>query len=83
MALSDFISKQFIRVIQWSEQVDGILSYRYPMQDMEIENGGQLTVRESQLALFVNEGRIADVFTPGMHTLDTRNLPILTDLMNW
>ena len=53
------------------------------MQDMEIENGGQLTVRESQLALFVNEGRIADVFGPGLHTLTTRNLPILTDLMNW
>ena len=85
MGLSEFISKQFIRVIQWNEteQSDGVLSYRYPMQDMEIENGGQLTVRESQLALFVNEGRIADVFTPGMHTLSTRNLPILTDLMNW
>jgi len=44
---------------------------------------GQLTVRESQLALFVNEGRIADVFGPGLHTLSTRNLPLLTDLMNW
>ena len=83
VALSDFISKQFIRVIQWNEDVEGVLSYRYPMQDMEIENGGQLTVRESQLALFVNEGRIADVFAPGMHRLTTRNLPILTDLMNW
>lgn len=83
MALSDFIGKQFIRVIQWNEQADGILSYRYPMQDMEIENGGQLTVRESQLALFVNEGRIADVFSPGLHTLNTQNLPFLTDLMNW
>ncbi len=83
MALADFISKQFIRVIQWSEDEGGVLSYRYPMQDMEIENGGQLTVRESQLALFVNEGRIADVFGPGLHRLSTRNLPILTDLMNW
>lgn len=83
MALSDFISKQFIRVIQWNEDGEDMLSYRYPMQDMEIENGGQLTVRESQLALFVNEGRIADVFAPGLHTLNTRNLPVLTDLMNW
>lgn len=83
MTLSDFISKQFIRVIQWNETVEGVLSYRYPMQDMEIENGGQLTVRESQLALFVNEGRIADVLGPGLHTLNTRNLPVLTDLMNW
>jgi membrane protease subunit (stomatin/prohibitin family) len=83
VALSDFISKQFIRVIQWNETVEGELSYRYPMQDMEIENGGQLTVRESQLALFVNEGSIADVLGPGLHTLNTRNLPVLTDLMNW
>jgi membrane protease subunit (stomatin/prohibitin family) len=83
VTLSDFISKQFIRVIQWNETVEGVLSYRYPMQDMEIENGGQLTVRESQLALFVNEGRIADVLGPGLHTLNTRNLPVLTDLMNW
>jgi membrane protease subunit (stomatin/prohibitin family) len=83
MALADFISKQFIRVIQWNEGGDDVLSYRYPMQDMEIENGGQLTVRESQLALFVNEGRIADVLAPGLHTLNTRNLPVLTDLMNW
>jgi membrane protease subunit (stomatin/prohibitin family) len=83
VSISQFISKQFIRVIQWNEYEDGILSFRYPMQDMEIENGGQLTVRESQLALFVNEGRIADVLTPGLHTLNTRNLPVLTDLMNW
>jgi len=60
-----------------------VLAYRYPMQDMEIENGGQLTVRESQMAAFINEGRIADVFGPGLHTLITRNLPILTDLLNW
>jgi membrane protease subunit (stomatin/prohibitin family) len=50
---------------------------------MEIQNGGQLTVRESQLAAFVDEGKIADVFGPGLHTLTTRNLPVLTDLMNW
>jgi membrane protease subunit (stomatin/prohibitin family) len=83
VSIGEFLSKQFIRVIQWNEGEDGILSYRYPMQDMEIENGGQLTVRESQLALFVNEGRIADVFAPGLHTLTTQNMPILTDLMNW
>ena len=83
MSISEFLNKQFIRVIQWNEGNDGALSYRYPMQDMEIENGGRLTVRESQLALFVNEGKIADVFGPGLHTLNTRNLPILTDLMNW
>ena len=83
MSLSNFISKQFIRVIQWNETEDGVLAYRYPMQDMEIESGGQLTVRETQMAAFINEGRIADVFGPGMHKLTTRNLPVLTDLMNW
>ncbi|TNE99102.1 MAG: SPFH domain-containing protein, partial [Deltaproteobacteria bacterium] len=51
--------------------------------DQEIQNGGQLTVRESQLAMFVNEGEIADIFEPGLHTLNTQNLPILTNLMHW
>jgi membrane protease subunit (stomatin/prohibitin family) len=83
VSLISFLSKQFISVIEWNEPQDGILAYRYPMRDLEIQNGGQLTVSESQVAAFVNEGKIADVFTPGLHTLNTRNLPILTDLMNW
>jgi membrane protease subunit (stomatin/prohibitin family) len=83
MSFREFLGKQFIRVIAWNEPENGILSYRYPMRDMEIENGGQLTVSESQMAAFVNEGKIADVFGPGLHTLNTRNLPLLTDLMNW
>jgi membrane protease subunit (stomatin/prohibitin family) len=83
MTLGQFLGKQFIAVIEWNEPADGILSYRYPMRDLEIENGGQLTVSESQMAAFVNEGKIADVFGPGLHRLNTRNLPLLTDLMNW
>lgn len=83
VTFTDFLKKQLIAVIQWNETEDGVLAWRYPMQDMEIENGGQLTVRESQVAAFVNEGRIADVFGPGLHTLNTRNLPVLTDLLNW
>lgn len=78
-----FFSKQFIDVIQWTETGDGTLAYRYPMEDMEIQNGGRLTVRDSQMAIFVNEGRIADVFAPGLYTLSTNTLPILTYLMNW
>jgi membrane protease subunit (stomatin/prohibitin family) len=78
-----FLSKQFIDVIQWTEPEDGILAYRYPMEDMEIQTGGKLTVRDSQMAVFVNEGRIADVFAPGLYTLSTNTLPILTYLMNW
>ena len=83
MTLRDFISKQYIDVIQWTEEGNGILATRYPMQDMEIQNGARLTVRESQMAAFIDEGRLADVFGPGLYTLTTQNLPILTDLMNW
>jgi len=83
MSLRDFLSKQFIDVIEWVEPEDGILAYRYPMQDREIQNGGKLTVRESQAALFVNEGKIADAFLAGLYTLNTQTLPILTYLQNW
>ena len=83
MALMDFIKKQFIDVIHWTEETDGVLAYRYPMQDMEIQNGAQLTVRESQMAGFVNEGIMADVFNPGRFKLTTQVLPLLTNLMNW
>ncbi|MEQ1692659.1 MAG: SPFH domain-containing protein [Gemmatimonas sp.] len=83
MALGDFLRKQFIDVIQWTESGPGVLMYRYPMRDMEIQSGGKLTVRESQLALFVNEGKAADQFGPGLHTLITSNLPLLTNLQNW
>src|SRR5436190_444026 len=83
MSIRSFLSKQFIDVIQWTESEDGVLAYRYPMQDMEIQNGGKLTVRESQMAAFVNEGRVADIFSPGLYTLNTQTLPILTNLMNW
>lgn len=83
MGLMDFVKKQFIDVIQWTESDDGTLAWRFPMADMEIQTGGQLVVRESQLALFVNEGKVADVFGPGTHTLNTQNLPLLTNLKNW
>ncbi|MGC9998876.1 MAG: SPFH domain-containing protein [Bryobacteraceae bacterium] len=83
MSLKDFVSKQFIKVIHWTEDGDDTLAFRYPMQDMQISTGAQLTVRESQMALFVNEGRCADVFGPGLYTLNTRTLPVLTNLMNW
>ena len=83
MALMDFIKKQFIDVIHWTEEADGVLAYRYPMQDMEIQNGAVLTVRESQLAGFVNEGVMADIFQSGKFTLSTQTLPLLTNLKNW
>jgi len=83
MALMDFIKKQFIDVIHWTEEADGLLAYRFPMADMEIQTGAQLTVRESQMAVFVNEGVIADVFGPGLYKLTTQTLPLLTNLKNW
>jgi membrane protease subunit (stomatin/prohibitin family) len=83
MALMDFIRKQFIDVIQWTEDGDGTLAWRFPMQDMEIQYGASLTVRESQMAVFVNEGKVADVFGPGLYKLTTQNIPLLTNLKNW
>ena len=83
MALMDFIKKQFIDIIEWTESGDGTLAWRFPMRDLEIQNGDSLTVRESQVAVFVNEGKVADVFPPGRYTLTTATLPILTYLQNW
>lgn len=83
MGIGDFIKKQFIDVLQWNEDGDGVLAWRYPMQDFEIQYGAKLTVRESQMAVFVNEGKVADVFGPGLHTLNTNTLPVLTYLQNW
>ncbi len=83
MGLGSFIKKQFIDILQWTEDEDGVLAWRFPMQEMEIQNGASLTVRESQMAVFVNEGKIADVFGPGMYKLTTQTLPVLTYLKNW
>jgi membrane protease subunit (stomatin/prohibitin family) len=83
MGLMDFIKKQFIDVLEWTESGDGVLAWRYPMAGNEIQYGGSLTVRESQMAVFVNEGKVADVFGPGMHKLTTQTLPVLTYLKNW
>jgi membrane protease subunit (stomatin/prohibitin family) len=83
MALMDFIKKQFIDIIQWTEPADRILAWRFPMRDMEIQYGASLTVRDSQLAVFVNEGKVADAFGPGMYKLTTQTIPVLTYLKNW
>ena len=83
MSLASFIKKQFIDILEWTEDSEGVLSWRYPMEGMEIQNGGMLVVRESQVAVFVNEGQIADVFAPGTYKLTTQTLPVLTYLKNW
>lgn len=82
MGLGSFFSKQFVDVIDWTDE-PGVLALRYPIADREIQHGAQLTVREGQAAVFMTEGRLADHFTPGLHTLDTANLPLLTSLANW
>ncbi len=83
MALMNFIKKQFIDILEWVEDGDGVLAWRYPIADREIQYGGSLTVRESQMTVFVNEGKVADVFGPGRYTLTTQTLPVLTYLKNW
>lgn len=83
MGIMSFISKQFIDVIQWTEDAPGTLAYRFPMTDQEIQNGAQLVVRETQEAVFFNEGVFADHFKPGTHKLTTQTLPVLTNLKNW
>ena len=83
MALMDFLKKQFIDIIQWTEDGDGTLAWRFPVAEMEIQYGASLTVRESQMAVFVNEGKMADVFGPGMYKLTTQTIPVLTYLKNW
>ena len=82
MGLFDFIKGQFIEVIEWLDD-KGVLVYRFPAYDNAIKMGAKLIVRESQAAIFVNEGQIADVFGPGTHTLSTQNLPVLTALNSW
>jgi membrane protease subunit (stomatin/prohibitin family) len=83
MGLGTFLGKQFIDVIQWTEDQDGVLAWRYPTAGHEIRYGAQLTVRETQTAIFVDEGQIADIFAPGFYTLTTETLPVLTYLKNW
>ena len=79
----NFIKKQFIDVIQWPNPDDSLLMWRFPIADEEIQNGASLTVREAQMAMFVDEGVTADVFSPGRYTLNTQTLPVLTNLKNW
>jgi membrane protease subunit (stomatin/prohibitin family) len=79
----DAIRSQFIEVIEWLDDSGNTLLYRFPVQGQEIKNGARLTVRESQAAVFVFQGQIADVFTPGLYTIDGGNTPILSKLGAW
>jgi excisionase family DNA binding protein len=83
MAILDFLKKQFIDIIEWTDDSRDTLSFRFPDDDREIKNGAQLIVRESQVAQFVYLGQFGDAFGPGQHALTTANIPILTDLKGW
>ncbi len=84
MSLWDKITREFIDIIEWMEPSQNeILAYRFPRSDNEIKNGAKLIVREGQAAAFVKEGQLADVKVPGMYTLDTNNMPILSKILGW
>ena len=83
MGLFGWLFGQFIDVIEWKDNTQDTIVWRYPRGDSEIKYGAKLTVRESQIAVFVDKGEIADVLTPGIYELETDNLPILTNLQHW
>jgi len=74
---------ELLDIIEWIDQTNDTLVYRFERLGNEIKNGAKLVVRESQVAVFINEGELADVFPPGTYTLETKNLPILSTLKGW
>lgn len=78
-----FLKTNLLKSLEWVDNTVDTIVYKYPMDGRQIQWGSKLTVRESQVAIFMNKGKIADVFGPGMYTLQTSNLPILTQLMSW
>jgi len=83
MSIFNFLSKQFIDIIEWLDNSRDTLVWRFDHANNEIKYGAKLIVRESQAALFINEGQLADVYGPGTHTLVTQNMPILSTLKGW
>ena len=84
MGLWDKIKGELIDIIEWTQPSESdVLAHRFPRYENEIKNGAKLTVREGQTAILVNEGQLADVYQPGMHTLETSNMPILSTLKGW
>ena len=83
VGLFDKIRGEFVDIVEWTDDSRDTVVWRFPRYHDEIKMGAQLTVRESQVAVFVNEGQIADVFEPGMYTLETANLPVLSTLQGW
>lgn len=78
-----FFKNNLLKSLEWVDDSTDTIVYKYPMDGRQIQYGSKLTVRASQVAVFLNKGKIADVFGPGMYTLQTSNLPIFTQLMSW
>jgi membrane protease subunit (stomatin/prohibitin family) len=83
MGIISFIKSQLIDIIEWLDETNYTLVWRFPDEDHEVKNGAKLVVRQGQAAVLVNEGKAADVFGPGTHTLSTQNVPILSTLRGW
>ena len=83
MGIFDFLAGQFIDVIHWTDDTRDTMVWRFEREGHEIKMGAKLTVREGQVAVFVHEGQLADVFTPGLYELQTNNMPIMTSLQHW
>lgn len=83
MGIFDFLTGEFIDVIHWTDDTRDTMVWRFEREDHEIKYGAKLTVREGQAAVFVHEGQLADVFTPGLYMLETNNMPVMTTLNHW
>ncbi len=83
MGILDFLSGEFIDVIHWTDDTRDTMVWRFERHGHEIKYGAKLTVREGQAAVFVHEGQLADVFTPGLYMLETNNMPVMTTLQHW
>ena len=83
MGILDFLTGEFIDVIEWTDDTRDTMVWRFEREGHEIKYGAKLTVREGQAAVFIHEGQLADVFTPGLYMLETNNMPILTTLNHW
>ncbi|NIY72396.1 SPFH domain-containing protein [Marivivens donghaensis] len=83
MGILDFLSGQFIDVIEWTDDTRDTMVYRFERYGHEIKYGAKLTVREGQAAIFVHEGQLADIFQPGLYQLETNNMPVMTSLQHW
>jgi membrane protease subunit (stomatin/prohibitin family) len=83
MGLFDKLKGEFIDVVEWTDSSNDTMVWRFPRYQNEIKMGAKLTVRESQVAVFVNEGDMADEFKPGMYELQTHNMPLMTTIRSW